>query len=79
MLFRQLDPKKQKSAALFLLVVGLLLSCTSLAWKQVFASLFHLSGDQTDFFHGFSIGLGLSLEICAIVLLAMRNRRATDC
>jgi uncharacterized protein YjeT (DUF2065 family) len=79
MLFKQqLDPKKNRSVALCLLVVGLLLVCCGTAWQHVFTSLFHLSADQGDFLHGFGIGLGLTLEIVALVQLAALNRRRID-
>ena len=63
------DSKKCLSAALLLLSVGLLLVSCSVAWQHVFAPLFHLSTAQNDFFHGFSIGLGLALEVAALVML----------
>jgi uncharacterized protein YjeT (DUF2065 family) len=79
MLFKQqLDPKKTKPVALCLLVVGLLMVCCGTAWQHVFASLFHLSVNQGDFLHGFSIGLGLTLEIIALAQLAALNRRRID-
>jgi uncharacterized protein YjeT (DUF2065 family) len=63
------DSKKSLSAALLLLSVGLLLLSCGVAWQRVFAPLLHLPTAQNDFFHGFSMGLGLVLEIAALVML----------
>ncbi len=63
------DSKKSVSAALLLLSVGLLLLSCGVAWQHALAPLLHLSAAQNDFFHGFGIGLGLTLEIAALVML----------
>jgi hypothetical protein len=63
------DSMKNRSAALRMLVAGLLLVSCGIAWQHVFAPLLHLSADQDDFFHGLCIGLGIGLEIMAIVVL----------
>jgi len=63
------DSKKSVSAALLLLSVGLLLLSCGVAWQHAFAPLLHLSAAQDDFIHGFSMGLGLTLEIAAVVML----------
>ncbi len=63
------DPKKSLSFAVLLLSLGLLLLSCGVAWQHAFAPLFHLSPTPSDFFHGFSIGLGLALEVIALVML----------
>lgn len=63
------DSKKSVSAALLLLSAGLLLLSFGVAWQHAFAPLLHLSVAQNDFFHGFGMGLGLALEITAVVML----------
>ena len=63
------DSKKSVSAALLLLSGGLFLLSCGAAWQHALAPLLHFSAAQSDFFHGFSIGLGLSLEIAALVML----------
>jgi hypothetical protein len=63
------DSKRSVSAALLLLSGGLLLISCGVAWQHTLAPLLHLSAAQSDFFHGFGIGLGLALEIAALVML----------
>ena len=62
------DPKKSLSFAVLLLSVGLLLLSCGVAWQHVFAPLLHLSTTQSDFFHGFSIGLAENLGMKTMVL-----------
>jgi FtsH-binding integral membrane protein len=64
-----LNSRKRLSAALLLLSVGLLVLSCGVAWQHAFAPLLHLSAARDDFFHGFSMGLGLTLEIAALVML----------
>jgi hypothetical protein len=78
MLLKQLDPRKTRSVVLCQLVVGLLLVCCGTTWQYVFHLSRHLSIDQEDFLHGFTIGLGLTLEIVALVCLVALNRRRID-
>ena len=63
--------KKSLPAALLLLSVGLLLLSCGIAWQHTFGPILHFSPDQSDFFHGFCIGLGLALEIAALFLLGL--------
>lgn len=64
------DPKKSLSTALLTLVIGLLIVTCGATWQRVFAPILHLSTTQNDFVHGFCLGLGLTLEVVAIVVLA---------
>jgi len=64
------DPKKAVKFALLMLSLGLLVLSCGTAWRGALAPLPHLQGVDGDFIHGFSIGLGLTLEICAVVILA---------
>lgn len=68
-----LNSKKSLPVAISLLSTGLLVLCGGIAWQHAFAPIFHLSADVNDFFHGFCVGLGLTLEIFAVVLLARIN------
>ena len=63
------DSKKTQSTALLTLVIGLLVVSCGATWQRAFAPLLHLSAAQNDFFHGFAIGLGLALEVAALVVL----------
>ena len=63
------DSKKTQSTALLTLVIGLLVVSCGATWQRTVAPLLHLSAVQNDFFHGFSIGLGLALEVAALVVL----------
>jgi uncharacterized protein YjeT (DUF2065 family) len=63
------DSKKTQSTALLTVVVGLLIVSCGATWQRAFAPLLHLSTSQNDFFHGFCIGLGLTLEVAALVVL----------
>jgi hypothetical protein len=65
-----LDSKKAQPVALALLSVGLLMVSCGAAWQRAFAPYIHLSAGYGDFLHGFCFGLGFTLEICAIVMLA---------
>jgi hypothetical protein len=73
------DSSKNLPAALFLLSAGLLVFSCGIAWQHALAPLFHLSAGPNDFFHGFCIGLGLTLEVIALVMLVRisRNRLKT--
>lgn len=64
------DPRKRVAAASLLLSVGLLVLSCAIAWQRALAPLVHPGAALDDFFHGFLIGLGLTFEICAVVLLA---------
>ena len=64
------DPKKTLPAALLTMVVGLLMVTCGATWQRALGPALHLSVAQNDFFHGFCIGLGLSLEVAAVVVLA---------
>ena len=71
----QLNPKKARPAALLVMCAGLLLvTCVAPCEHQLLTPLLHLSAGQQDFVHGFSIGLGLSMEIAAVVVLARLHR-----
>jgi ascorbate-specific PTS system EIIC-type component UlaA len=63
------DSKKTQSTALLTLVIGLLVVSCGATWQRAFAPILHLSASQNDFFYGFSIGLGLALEVAALVVL----------
>lgn len=69
------NSKKNLPSALFLLSAGLLVSTCGVAWQHAFAPLFHFSAGPNDFVRGFCIGLGLTLEIIAVVMLARINAR----
>jgi hypothetical protein len=71
------SPNSTKSlpAALLLLSAGLLALPCGIAWQHAFAPLFHLSSGPNDFVRGFCIGLGLALEIIALVMLARTSAR----
>ncbi len=64
------DLMKSRSAASRTLAAGLLLVSCGVGWQHVFAPLLHLSAAQDDFFRGLCLGLGVTLEIVAIVALA---------
>jgi len=64
-----LDPKKALPAGLALLIAGMLLTICGIVWQRSFSPLFHLASGPNDFLHGFSLGLGLTLEAIAVVLL----------
>jgi F0F1-type ATP synthase membrane subunit c/vacuolar-type H+-ATPase subunit K len=68
------DSKKSLPAALLLLSVGLLLLSCGIAWQHTFSPLLHLAARQDDFFHGFCMGLALTLEAGALVLLLRIGR-----
>jgi len=74
------DSKKSIPAAMALLSAGLLLVSCGILWQRVFAPLLPLWTGPNDFFYGFSIGLGLTLEVVAAVLLVRINaeRRAAS-
>ena len=75
MLFKVLnEPSKSIPTGLALLVVGLLMITCSTAWQHVFAPILHLSPEMNDFARGFCIGLGLTLEVCALPLLVWSAR-----
>jgi hypothetical protein len=63
------DPKKSLSVALLTLVIGLLIVSCGATWQRAFAPILHLSMAQNDFFHGFCVSLGLTLEVAALVVL----------
>jgi len=64
------NSKKSLPSALFLLSAGLLVVSCGIVWQPAFAPLFHLSTGPSDFVHGFCFGLGLTLEIAAVAMLA---------
>jgi hypothetical protein len=63
------ESKKSLPIALLLLSVGLFSLSCGVAWQHTFGPMLHFSADRNDFFHGFCIGLGLTLEIAALFLL----------
>ena len=63
------DPKKCAASALLMLSAGLVVLSCGILWQSTLAPVLHLHGVDGDFIHGFSIGLGLTLEICAVVIL----------
>ena len=65
---------KNRPAALILLSIGLLVLSCGVAWQHAFAPFFHLSAGPNDFIHGFCMGLGLTLEVIALVMLARISR-----
>jgi hypothetical protein len=69
LLNNSLDSKKSLNVALLLLTVGLLALICGITWQHAFAPVLHLKSGPDDFFHGFSIGLGLTLECFAVVIL----------
>jgi hypothetical protein len=62
---------KSVPVALALLVVGLLMNTCTVEWRPLFTPLLHLAPDLDDFAHGLCIGLGLSFEISALVVLVL--------
>lgn len=64
------DPKKSQSIALLTLVIGLLIVSCGATWQRAFAPILHLSIAQNDLFRGFCIGLGLTMEVVAVAVLA---------
>jgi F0F1-type ATP synthase membrane subunit c/vacuolar-type H+-ATPase subunit K len=74
------DLNKSRPAAMRMLAIGLLLVSCGIAWQHVFAPLLHLSADQDDFFRGLCMGLGITLEIMALVVLARirANHQCSD-
>ncbi len=64
------DSPKPVSTGLALLIVGLMMIVCSTAWQHVFAPMLHLSAGMNDFARGFCIGLGLTLELGALAILA---------
>ena len=73
LLKHSLDSKKGLPAAIALLTVGLLLVTCGMVWQHAIAPVFHLSNGRKDFLHGFSIGLGLTLEVLVVVMLVRMN------
>jgi hypothetical protein len=69
-----LDSKKSLPVALLSLSAGLLVLSCGIAWQHVFAPILRLSAQENDFFHGFCIGLGLTLEAGALVMLVSISR-----
>ena len=65
------ESKKSLPLALLMLSVGLFSLSCGVAWQHVFAPLLHFSPDRNDFLHGFCIGMGLALDIAALVLLVV--------
>ncbi|MGA3049904.1 MAG: hypothetical protein ABSD67_25090 [Terracidiphilus sp.] len=61
--------RKSLPDALSILIVGLMLATCAGSFGQALASAFHLTLNQADFANGFFIGLGLTLEIGALILL----------
>ncbi|MGC9225329.1 MAG: hypothetical protein ACP5E2_15555 [Terracidiphilus sp.] len=64
-----IESKKSLPVALLMLSVGLFSPSCGAAWQHTLGPILHFSPDRSDFFHGFCIGLGLALEIAALVLL----------
>jgi hypothetical protein len=64
-----LNSKNGLPAALLLLSAGLLVLSCGIAWQNAFTPHVHLSTNANDFFQGFCVGLGLTLEIIALVML----------
>jgi hypothetical protein len=62
--------RRSVSAALLLLSLGLLLVCLGAVWQHAPGPLLHPAAAQNDFLHGFSIGLGLAMEVVSVVILA---------
>ncbi len=69
-----LPSKKSLPAALFVLVLGLLLLSCAIGWQHAIGPLLHLSAAMDDFLHGFCLGLALTLEATAVVLLIALTR-----
>jgi len=63
------NPKKSLASALLMLSMGLLVLSCGTAWQHVIGPLLHVPAAGGDFIHGFSTGLGLTLEIGALVML----------
>jgi len=68
-----LDAKKSLPAALLLLSAGLLVLMCGITWQHAFAPLLHLSAGYDDLLHGFCVGLGLTFEVVAVVMLVRIN------
>ena len=70
MLFNSLaQSKKTLPAALLLLTTGLLLLSCATGWQHAIAPMLRLAPSQDDFAHGFCIGVAISFEAIAVVLL----------
>jgi hypothetical protein len=61
--------KKTLPAALLLLTTGLLLLSCATGWQHTISPMLRLAPSQDDFTHGFCIGLAISFEAVALVLL----------
>jgi hypothetical protein len=71
----RLDPKTARPRAILLLVAGLLLLCCATSWQHVMTPLLGLSAEHDDFAHGFCLGLALTLELIAVILLVRIGRQ----
>ena len=69
------NSKKSRRSAQVLLSAGLLIVSCGIGWQHAFAPLFHLSAGPNDFVQGFYYGLGLTLEIVAVAMLARASAR----
>ena len=69
------DPKKMQAAARIMLPMGLLVLSCGLAWPHLLAPLFHLTAGQNDFVQGFCMGLGITLEMGAVVAMRVAASR----
>jgi len=67
--------KKTRLTAMLLLAVGLLLLGCAIDWQRTLSPLLHLSSDLDDFAHGFCIGLAVTLEAIAAVMLMAQIRQ----
>ena len=65
----QLDAKITLPRAMSLLVFGLLLLSCAISWPHTMAPWLRLPADRDDFAHGFCIGMALTLDTFALILL----------
>jgi hypothetical protein len=64
--------KEIRPTAMLLLAVGLILFSCAIGWQHTLSPLLHLSPDLDDFTHGFCMGLAVTLEAIAVLLLVVQ-------
>jgi len=74
----QKSPAKAAAIARLLLVAGLLLLVSGIAWPRLPFLAAHLSQQWFDFWNGFLFGLGLTLELGAVIFLRIVRRHSSQ-
>lgn len=70
MILRSLEnePSRAVPVAMTLIVVGLSILMIGIGWNRFMPIAPHIGTDWNDFFHGLFFGLGITLEICGVVI-----------